>query len=200
MGDRPIRKPKDTTPKTTLFKWVEELDSECAQLHFALKEKSETASRPMSADMSTVRDIEDKLDREKERNDELTRQLKEERRKLESLEKDKGTKKMNGYDGDIKKLEDQIKDLKSQLEEEREKAQESQNKGIKFEELRQAQSEKHKAQKEVSEQQKNINVLEKKLREKEEATKLATKTEKNLKGVIEKLEAKFISTSFALSI
>ncbi|CAL4063312.1 unnamed protein product [Meganyctiphanes norvegica] len=189
-ADRPIRKPKDTTPKSTLLKWVEELDNECAHLHHAIKENSEKAGRPMSQDLSTIRDFEDKLDREKERNDELTRQLKEERRKLESMEKDKGNKKMNGYDGDLKKLEDQIKDLQKQLGEEREKVQESQSKSIKFEELRQAQSDKHKAQKEVSEQQKNINVLEKKLREKEEATKLSTKTEKNLKGVIEQLESK----------
>merc|ERR1711874_810872 len=99
-ADRPIRKPKDTTPKTTLFKWVEELDSECAQLHFALKEKSEKPDRPMSADMSNIRDFEDKLDREKEKNEELRRQLQEERRKLESVEKEKGTKRMNGYDAD----------------------------------------------------------------------------------------------------
>merc|ERR1712179_318280 len=196
-ADRPIRKPKDLTPKSTLLKWVEELDNECAKLHYALKEQAALkdqaegkVGRPMSADMSTIRDFEDKLDREKERNDELSRQLKEERRKLETLEKDKGNKGINGYDGEVKQLEVQIKGLKQQLEEEKEKAQDSQDKGIKFEELRQAQSEKHKAQKEVSEQQKNINVLEKKLREKEEATKLATKTEKNLKGVIEKLEAK----------
>merc|ERR1739842_203952 len=125
----------DLTPKSALKKMVEELNEECANLHYALKEKSEKAGRPMSADMSTIRDFEDKLDREKEKNDELNRQLKEERRKLESVEKDKGNKRMNGYDADLKQHEDQIKELKRQLEEAKEKAQESDSKSIKFEEL-----------------------------------------------------------------
>lgn len=40
-------------------------------------------TRPGSEDLTNLRDLEDKLEREKERNEELSRQLKEEREKLD---------------------------------------------------------------------------------------------------------------------
>lgn len=40
-------------------------------------------TRPASEDLTNLRDLEDKLEREKERNEELARQLKEEREKLD---------------------------------------------------------------------------------------------------------------------
>ena len=54
------------------------------RLHVALREleKKKNGGRPASEDLTTLRDLEDKLEREKERNDELTTQLQEEREKL----------------------------------------------------------------------------------------------------------------------
>lgn len=55
-----------------------------ARLHVSLKEaEKKKKPRPTSEDQTNLRDLEDKLEREKERNEELSRQLKEEREKLD---------------------------------------------------------------------------------------------------------------------
>lgn len=190
--DRTPKKPKDLTPKATLIKWVDELENECARLHVALAEADKKKKgRPSSEDLTSLRDLEDKLERERERNDELTRQLKEER---EKLDKSLSNKRRPGeQDDEIKRFEERIETLKKDLAKEKEKNEELRSKAkegpsVGFEEHRAAQTEKHKLQKELSAAQQINTVLEKKLKEAEENLKLSEKAERKAKTTLERIE------------
>ncbi|KAK8745425.1 hypothetical protein OTU49_000183 [Cherax quadricarinatus] len=192
--DRTPKVPKDFTPKATLIKWVNELESECASLHMALTNADKKKKgRPGSEDMTNSRDLEDKLQRERERNEELTRQLKEER---EKLDKPLAPKRWSGsHEDDLRRYEDKINTLKKELSQEKERNDELKTKlgegsTAGSEELRSAQSEKHKLQKELLATQQTVTILEKKLKETEENLKMVERTEKKSKSALEKLESK----------
>lgn len=190
--DRTPKKPRDLTPKSTLVKWVDELETECARLHVALKESEKKKTRPSSEDLTSLRDVEDKLERERERNEELTRQLKEEREKQDKVY---GNKRRTASEDDVKRYEEKVESLKKELAKEKEryddlKTKIGDGKSVGFEELRSAQSEKHRLQKELSTAQQTTEVLEKKLKEAEENIRLAEKAERKSKYVLEQLESK----------
>ncbi|XP_047737121.1 nucleoprotein TPR, partial [Hyalella azteca] len=115
-GARTPKVPKDTTPKATLIKWVHELENECTRLQLAVKEyekKKPTAGR--TNDLGAVRDLKDELAKEKERVEELTHQLKEEREKSDknvSMER-----RLVQRADDLRRHEDKIQALKQELEE-----------------------------------------------------------------------------------
>merc|ERR1711915_1169094 len=154
--DHVPKKAKDTTPKSTLLKWVSELDEECARLHTSLRESEKKKGRPASEDLTNLRDLEDKLERERERNDELSRQLQEERQKL--------SKSGSGVSKEeLKKYQNQIDDLKRKLDEEKDKLDEIKSRGnnqVDFEELRKAQTEKHRLQKDLEDERNNVLTTE----------------------------------------
>nr|XP_045620548.1 trichohyalin-like isoform X1 [Procambarus clarkii]XP_045620549.1 trichohyalin-like isoform X1 [Procambarus clarkii] len=192
--DRTPKVPKDFTPKATLIKWVNELETECASLHMALTSaEKKKKGRPSSEDLTSLRDLEDKLEREKERNEELSRQLKEER---EKLEKPLANKRWSGeHENELRRYEEKINSLKKELTQEKERNEEMKAKlgegtVVGFEELRSAQTEKHKLQKELSSAQQTTLILEKKLKEAEENLRMMERTEKRNKNAIEKLELK----------
>ncbi|XP_066971727.1 early endosome antigen 1 isoform X15 [Macrobrachium rosenbergii] len=193
--DRTPKKPKDLTPKATLIKWVEELESECARLHVALMDTDKSKKgRPASEDLTSLRDLEDKLERERERNDELSRQLKEEREKLDNKPL-ANRRKAGGQDDDVRRLEERVESLKKDLAKEKEKSEELKAKagsaaGVGFEEHRAAQTEKHKLQKELATAQQTTASLEKKLKEIEENLKFTEKSEREAKLALEKLQFK----------
>ncbi|XP_071538881.1 uncharacterized protein [Panulirus ornatus] len=192
--DRAPRVPKDFTPKATLIKWVNELEAECARLHVSLKEtEKKKKPRPTSEDLTNLRDLEDKLEREKERNEELSRQLKEEREKLDKSLTNK--RRPGSHEDDLRRYEERLATLKKELSQEKERNDELKTKIgdgslVGSEEFRTVQTEKHKLQKELSTAQQTVTVLEKKLKEAEESLRLSEKTEKKNKYTMERLETK----------
>nr|XP_045620554.1 trichohyalin-like isoform X5 [Procambarus clarkii] len=165
-----------------------------ASLHMALTSaEKKKKGRPSSEDLTSLRDLEDKLEREKERNEELSRQLKEER---EKLEKPLANKRWSGeHENELRRYEEKINSLKKELTQEKERNEEMKAKlgegtVVGFEELRSAQTEKHKLQKELSSAQQTTLILEKKLKEAEENLRMMERTEKRNKNAIEKLELK----------
>ncbi|XP_069193897.1 trichohyalin isoform X8 [Procambarus clarkii] len=165
-----------------------------ASLHMALTSaEKKKKGRPSSEDLTSLRDLEDKLEREKERNEELSRQLKEER---EKLDKPLANKRWSGeHENELRRYEEKINSLKKELTQEKERNEEMKAKlgegtVVGFEELRSAQTEKHKLQKELSSAQQTTLILEKKLKEAEENLRMMERTEKRNKNAIEKLELK----------
>ncbi|KAG7162848.1 SOGA3-like [Homarus americanus] len=160
--DRTPKIPKDFTPKATLIKWVNELETECASLHVSLKEaEKKKKGRPSSEDLTNIRDLEDKLGRWS-----------------------------GGREDDLRRYEERITSLKKELSQEKERSEELKAKmgegsQVGFEELRSAQTEKHKLQKELSTAQQTATILEKKLKETEENLKLAERTEKKNKYALD---------------
>ncbi|XP_069996902.1 trichohyalin isoform X4 [Penaeus vannamei] len=190
--ERAYKRASEYTPKSALRQMVDELNRECARLHVALKESEKKKTRPSSEDLTSLRDVEDKLERERERNEELTRQLKEEREKQDKVY---GNKRRTASEDDVKRYEEKVESLKKELAKEKEryddlKTKIGDGKSVGFEELRSAQSEKHRLQKELSTAQQTTEVLEKKLKEAEENIRLAEKAERKSKYVLEQLESK----------
>ncbi|MPC15400.1 hypothetical protein E2C01_008190 [Portunus trituberculatus] len=90
------------------------------KLHSSLVEADKKKkTRPTSEDLTSVRDLEDKLNREKERNEELSRQLKEEREKLDKPLPNK--RRFGSNEDDLKRYEERISTLKEQLSQEKER-------------------------------------------------------------------------------
>ncbi|XP_076031421.1 uncharacterized protein LOC143019563 isoform X3 [Oratosquilla oratoria] len=195
-GPRTSKRPTEMTTKIALRRMVQELDEECERLHSQLRDAEKKKGRPNSEDLSNLRDLEDKLEREKERNDELTRQLQEEREKQDKLMSDKlRAGKGSRHEEDLKMYKERVESLKKELAAERERFEEDKAKIaegnlVGFEELRAAQTEKHRMQKELSSSQHSVQVLEKKLKEAEENLKYSEKSERNMKGTVDKLEKK----------
>ncbi|XP_066971728.1 early endosome antigen 1 isoform X16 [Macrobrachium rosenbergii] len=166
-----------------------------ARLHVALMDTDKSKKgRPASEDLTSLRDLEDKLERERERNDELSRQLKEEREKLDNKPL-ANRRKAGGQDDDVRRLEERVESLKKDLAKEKEKSEELKAKagsaaGVGFEEHRAAQTEKHKLQKELATAQQTTASLEKKLKEIEENLKFTEKSEREAKLALEKLQFK----------
>ncbi|KAF2357410.1 Protein SOGA [Trinorchestia longiramus] len=195
-GQRSDYQTSELTSKSTLRRFVDELNRECARLQLSLKEsekKKSSISRTSSGDVGNLQDLKDQLAREKERVEELTHQLKEEREKS-----DKNTtmdRRLVQRADDLRRYEDKIESLKRELEDEKEKtsdlrAQVKEGSLVGFDELRAAQSDKHRTQKELSAAQQTINTLEKRMKEAEESIRVAEKTEKNLRSSVCKSEAK----------
>ncbi|XP_066971714.1 uncharacterized protein [Macrobrachium rosenbergii] len=190
-----LSKISDFTPKSVLKQMVDELSDECARLHVALMDTDKSKKgRPASEDLTSLRDLEDKLERERERNDELSRQLKEEREKLDNKPL-ANRRKAGGQDDDVRRLEERVESLKKDLAKEKEKSEELKAKagsaaGVGFEEHRAAQTEKHKLQKELATAQQTTASLEKKLKEIEENLKFTEKSEREAKLALEKLQFK----------
>ncbi|XP_064088182.1 trichohyalin-like [Macrobrachium nipponense] len=190
-----LSKISDFTPKSVLKQMVDELSDECARLHVALMDTDKSKKgRPASEDLTSLRDLEDKLERERERNDELSRQLKEEREKLDNKPL-ANRRKAGGQDDDVRRLEERVESLKKDLAKEKEKNEELKAKagsaaGVGFEEHRAAQTEKHKLQKELAAAQQTAASLEKKLKEFEDNLKYTEKSEREAKLALEKLQFK----------
>lgn len=171
-GSRIPKVPKDTTPKATLVKWVNELENECTRLQLALKEsdkkKTSPSSRSGSEDLRSMHDLRDQLAKEKEKVEELTHQLKEEREKS-----DKSTsmeRRLSQRADDLRRHEEKIQGLKKELDEEKDKnaelrAQVKEGSLVGFEELRTAQSDKHKTQKELEEEKGLLTAAEERHKE-----------------------------------
>ncbi|XP_071538895.1 uncharacterized protein [Panulirus ornatus] len=165
-----------------------------ARLHVSLKEtEKKKKPRPTSEDLTNLRDLEDKLEREKERNEELSRQLKEEREKLDKSLTNK--RRPGSHEDDLRRYEERLATLKKELSQEKERNDELKTKIgdgslVGSEEFRTVQTEKHKLQKELSTAQQTVTVLEKKLKEAEESLRLSEKTEKKNKYTMERLETK----------
>lgn len=194
MKNRTPKVPKDFTPKATLMKWVTELEAECAKLHASLVDADKKKkTRPSSEDLTSVRDLEDKLEREKERNEELSRQLKEEREKLDKPVPNK--RRFGSNEDDLRRYEERISSLKEQLSQEKERNDELKSKlgdGSRAgnDELRVSKTENARLQRELKSTQETSAVLEKKLKEAEESLKAAERTERRNRIATEKMEAK----------
>ncbi|XP_063870334.1 trichohyalin-like isoform X4 [Scylla paramamosain] len=194
MKNRIPKVPKDYTPKATLMKWVTELEAECAKLHSSLVEADKRKkTRPTSEDLTSVRDLEDKLNREKERNEELSRQLQEEREKLDKPLPNK--RRFGSNEDDLKRYEERISTLKEQLSQEKERNDELKTKlgegsRASSDELRASKTENSRLQRELKSAQETSAVLERKLKETEENLKTTERTERKNRVAAERLEAK----------